>query len=374
MSQSASAKQPSSLNALAPEPGVELMALRREAAAGDAALLFPEPPRLSGLTSAGLAHEPACDLSARCQRNKEARVRIGSFRPRDWGVSLAGHVMAVALVLGIGAVFRMDRMLISESEPIEVTFGLGDLAGAVKRLNTTPGDTDSDPEALKSAQQLPQISKNAVLEAPSAANANELPLPEAPKVMATAKNQVTNTPNAAALDAPTPPPGAKILTPEEMARRLERETRKVGEKEREGARLKPGEGAKTEAIPAAPKALLEGGLPNMPVALMAGGDPSGRANASVASAYGQAARSHVRKWWNIPDVARFDPGIEVIVTFTVDVLGRVSRIKVAKASAEPAFDEVALKAIQEANPFPDLPKELSPRQAMRMRFSPKEIK
>ncbi|HEX5758408.1 MAG TPA: energy transducer TonB, partial [Thermoanaerobaculia bacterium] len=62
--------------------------------------------------------------------------------------------------------------------------------------------------------------------------------------------------------------------------------------------------------------------------------------------------SLIEAQWQRPAVG---DGVEAMIAFTIERDGRVSELEVAKSSGMNAFDLAALRAVQNASPFPRLP-------------------
>jgi TonB family protein len=189
------------------------------------------------------------------------------------------------------------------------------------------------------------------------------------------------TPTPAPTTAPTPSPvvervdpaAAKKMKLEELAKRLEKEQRAVGAKERAGTDKKTANDVfnRPTDIPINP---LGRDLPKPPSTLTQAGSLQGKAGLQVRNEYAQAAAMHMRKHWSLPDVMTFESKLEVVLGFDINGYGRIlGRVRVVKGSGNARFDEEAMKALEAAGPFPDLPKEMGQKLSLRMKFSPNSI-
>ena len=328
-----------------------------------------------------LTTEPSCDINAKSVRFK----LVSHTQKRPAGIDFASAIGMHGVIVGviIGSQFISDyapsKVL---EEPVEIAFGVEDPGAEKNKSEESP--VKQDVEALKTAQQLPQLPKNIALDVPAPPAPDQMPLPEVPTPQptlapATPPPKLSETPppkvaTAKPIDAKTPPPGVKKMTIEELARRTERENRKVGEQETDG-KVKGNE-KKATAPADLPKNPFEShsNLPTAPAAL-GQGIAEGSFSASANKDYAASATGYMRRHWNLPDFAEYDQDIEVTLQFSINVFGKVvGKISVKKSSGNPQFDLEAKKAIEAASPFPDLPQELSPNVTMTMRFSPKEVK
>jgi TonB family protein len=239
-------------------------------------------------------------------------------------------------------------------------------------------------EAQKTIQQLPQLPKSLTIDAATPAPvdnsmaqpdvAAQTPAPTAvPTVVETPKVVSTPVPTKVPVVEQVDPNAAKKMKLEELAKRLEKEQRAVGAKERQGTDKKTNNEVfkRPSDIPINP---LGRDIPKAPAALSQSGSLQGKAGAQVKSEYAIAAAMHMRRRWSLPDVMSFEPKLEVVLGFEINGFGKiVGRVRVVKGSGNSRFDEEAMKALEAAGPFPDLPKEMGQRLSLRMKFSPNSI-
>jgi TonB family protein len=169
------------------------------------------------------------------------------------------------------------------------------------------------------------------------------------------------------------PAAAKKMKLEELAKRLEKEQRAVGPKERAGTDKKTANDVfkRPTDIPVNP---LGRDIPKAPSVLSQAGSLQGKVGLQIKSEYAHAAAMHMRKHWSLPDVMSFEPKLEVVLGFDINGFGRIlGRVRVVKGSGNARFDEEAMKALEAAGPFPDLPREMGQKLSMRMKFSPNSI-
>ena len=294
------------------------------------------------------------------------------------------HVLLVAIAVAVSVFNPSTTHLLTEEVPVEVSFGFG---FEPRRTETAPDDkkTEAEVEALKTAEQLPQMAKNMAIEAPPP-DAKSMPLPEPvkPVVVEPVKKEtkVDNTAKAEAVQKNplkidrTPPPGVKTVSPEEYAKRLERENRKVGEKEQKGTRVDPDAGKNQAKSEIPPDPFAAKSIPDAPAGLGPAGSIDGqKVSLSARNDYAASATSHIRRYWQSSDFQNFELNLQVVVSFRVNAFGRIlGKAKVEKSSGNSLFDDEALQAVEAAVPFPELPEELSPSMPMRMKFSPRDIK
>ena len=360
-----------------------------------------EEPQLDGIATDGSVElaQPEIDVpfSARFMLDAEPRIDEVAFTHRlrvegldddgmgPWplGFSILWHALLVALVFGFVQLAEVrnpfDKNL---SEPIEVNFGLSmDLSRALP--DGKPADQRQDAEALKTAQQLPQLPKLLAVDVATPAPVdNSLAQPQAAPAtpIPTAVPTATQPPKVVATPTPGPvvqqqvdPAATKKLKLEELAKRLEKEQRTVGAKERAGVQ-KPSTNdtfKRPNDIPISP---LGRDIPKAPAALAQAGALTGKINQQVKNEYAQAAAMHMRKHWSLPDVLTFESRLEVVLGFEINNLGRImGRVRVVRGSGNARFDEEAMKALESAGPFPDLPKEMGSKISMKMKFSPQSI-
>ena len=82
----------------------------------------------------------------------------------------------------------------------------------------------------------------------------------------------------------------------------------------------------------------------------------------------------MKKHWSLPDVLSFESRLEVVLGFDINTAGKImGRVRVVRGSGNARFDEEAMKALEAAGPFPDLPKEMGSKLTLRMKFSPQSI-
>lgn len=359
---------------LATEPTFELTAAEMDAVPPDPSIDVPFSARFM------LDMEPRVDDLAFSQRLKVDVLEDDSLSPWPLGLSLLWHSLLVSVVLGFVQVSEIRKQFEpKESDPIEVSFGMSlDLNKALPDGKTATETVDA--EATKSAQQLPQLPKLLAIDAATPAPTDtSLAAPGSDAL----QPRVTPTPSNQSAEKASPTPGpmvdqvdpaaAKKMKLDELAKRLEKEQRKVGEKEKAGNKKTAASDVfkRPSDIPVSP---LGRDIPDAPKGLNQVGSIKGKVTQQVKSEYAQAAALHMRKHWSLPDVLIFESRLEVVLGFDINTRGRIlGRVKVVRGSGNAQFDEEAKKALEAAGPFPDLPKEMGSRLSLRMKFSPQSI-
>lgn len=331
-----------------------------------------------------LAPEPRIEDNSFTQRLRIDNVEDDGLGPWPLGFSILWHLVIFAMVFGFthfaDSTPSFDKNL---SDPIEVSFGLS-LDSGKALPDGKIADQKLEAEALKTIQQLPQLPKSLTIDAATPAPVdNSLANPEiaAQTPVPTAVPTATPAAKVVATPSPTPAPvvervdpnAAKKLKLEELAKRLEKEQRAVGPKERAGTDKKTANDVfkRPSDIPINP---LGRDIPKAPSSLTQAGSLQGKVGLQIRNEYAVAAAMHMRKHWNLPDVMSFEPKLEVVLGFEINGYGRIlGRVRVVKGSGNARFDEEAMKALEAAGPFPDLPKEMGQRLTMRMKFSPNNI-
>ena len=331
--------------------------------------------------------EPKVDLSSRTEKMKP---HLGSSIQVGWiniAYSLTAHLTVIGVGFSLVTLLSGPSLLKYEEEiPVEVNFGF-DLPN--RAVSTNPGkiaESETDQAASKTEQQLPQLPKQIAVDS-TLPQEQTLPPPEEakpevpsekvppPEKTETKKSEKKESP---ALVKETPPPGTKTLTPEELAKRIEKESRKVAKEEKKGSHKDEGEGRKQRPsdLPNSPfsdsKSLSD--LPSAP-SILPQGSKDGSLSTSAKSEYRSMVLNHIRRFWNLPDLGKFDPNLKTEIVVTVNVFGRIlGKPRVQKKSGDSDFDEAAFKVVLDSVPFPELPKELAPRLELTMLFTPKDIK
>ncbi len=331
-----------------------------------------------------LAPEPRIDESAFQHRLRIENLDDDGLGPWPLGFSILWHAVVFAVVFGFMQLSEVSNPFDKkESEPIEVAFGVSlDMSKALPDGKTA--EEKQDAEALKTIQQLPQLPKSLTLDAATPAPVdNSLAQPDvaAQTPAPTAVPTPVETPKVVSTPAPTKMPvveqvdpnAAKKMKLEELAKRLEKEQRAIGAKERQGTDKKTANDVfkRPNDIPINP---LGRDIPKAPSVLSQAGSLQGKVGMQIKSEYAHAAAMHMRKRWSLPDVMSFEPKLEVVLGFEINGFGKiVGRVRVVKGSGNARFDEEAMKALEAAGPFPDLPKEMGQRLSLRMKFSPNSI-
>jgi TonB family protein len=299
---------------------------------------------------------------------------------------LAIHVAGALLaVVGVDLSFLEKPR---EEQIVEVTFGLE----VPSRVNAAPQPKTVDPAAesppqpdqgTKLPEQLPQLPERFDINTKQPEPvAEDLPAPEQP----TELEQPVATPVAKPEPTPlpaTPAPNAIVaeerdkdarkIDMKDVIDRMKREDRKVADKDKEGPNKIPDSPlSKPSDLP--PNPLADAPIPNMPDALAPSGSLAGRKLAgSALEAYRTAALVHMKRNWNIPGVYSFSADIEAVAVVVVDLFGKIRSLEIDKSSGNVAFDEVVLKQIQAAEPFPDFPDDSARTQKIYMKFKPQSI-
>ena len=267
------------------------------------------------------------------RRQPGPALRGGSFPLFGVTVSAAGHVLtaaALVLLVGVWNQWNASKVYVVNLVPAVSVMGSPTSRSTVPSLPSRP--TISEPQRPASepvAKEAPAAPKPAELPQPRAASASRpvaLPRPgekELPPLMAAAERRST----PAAAPAPSEKPGTS-----------------------------------SEARTAVPPVPL--GRPD--------GSPAGVASLALEVSnfpftwYLQQVQRKVTEKWVQP-TRTTEPGLRVVVLFEIARDGQVTTSKVEQTSGNSWYDQSALRAIIEANPFPPLP-EGFPGQSLRVHF------
>ncbi len=324
--------------------------------------------------------EPMVDLTAQSMRWKVLDGGPGKVGFRHLLGSFALHGFVAGAVVGAGAFMGLQmRPEENEEQVVEIAFGFDVTSQSVSSAPARLGDSAADQEATKTEQQLPQLPKLLAVEsAPTDAQNMPLPPVEGAEEL---KKETENANTDAAADAKpalkeTPPPEVRALSAEELARRAERESRKVAKEEQAGTHSNPGSGraALPSDQPESPFSNNNVDVSALPDALPQG-SLQGKVDVSIKGEYTTSVFNHIRRLWNLPNTRAFDPNLKAEITFEVNAFGRLIGVpKVQTPSGDAEFDEVALQTVKDAVPYPELPKGLGPRQKMTHAFRPQDSK
>ena len=344
----------------------------------------PAPPSWDDSLRHATLREPSVDVTAGLARIPLRKANFGAFiHVPSFLLSLALHSLVIALT-----VYGIDLEFLRRAEDtaiVEVTFGV-EVPSQVRAQPPKPEDpkaqTPPQPdEGTKLPEQLPQLPERFDINTkPPEAEANDMPLPDDAKAEVPA---ATPTPSAATPPPATPDPKA-IAAPErdkdarkidinEVIERMKREDRKVADKDKDGANKIPDSPfAKPSDLP--PNPLAQETLPKMPETLVPSGSLAGRKLAgSALEAYKTSAMVHMKRNWNIPGVYQFPAGLEAVAVVVVDLFGKIRSLSIEKSSGNSAFDELVLKQIRAAEPFPDFPDNSVRTEKLYMKFNPQSI-
>jgi protein TonB len=103
-----------------------------------------------------------------------------------------------------------------------------------------------------------------------------------------------------------------------------------------------------------------------------GGSPAGTASLSLDVSdfpftyYLRQLQQKVSEKW-VPPAREAEPGNRVVVLFEIGRDGQVRATKIERSSGNAVYDQSALRAIMDANPFPPLPQEF-PAHSLRVHF------
>ena len=94
----------------------------------------------------------------------------------------------------------------------------------------------------------------------------------------------------------------------------------------------------------------------------------------VLKQYLSALYDRVQQYWALPEMRRWDAGLETVVVLTIRADGSVVRKIIEKKSKDPFFDQFVMKTLQKAVPLPRFPK-LMPQSSIEvgLRFRPGEL-
>jgi TonB family protein len=310
---------------------------------------------------------PGVDIDARSPRLKlhghEHRIR----RAPAMISSVLTHVVIAAIwTLSLEAGGFLRNKLVDENSVVEVSFGM-----AIQQQQTAPtqlnvGESQLDVEATKKESLLPQLTKSVAVEGQEKLP-DSMPLPaQSP----TAVPKQTPNPTPQPVVEATKPPGTKTLKVEDILRRMEREKRVVGAKEKEGTHQKGGKGVKDalSALPADPFATSGSVRSQVGV-----GSLDGRMSPS-ASAYQAMALNHLKRHWSLSDFQEYRPELLCRVEVQLNMFGKIQNVSVLSSSGNDNFDQEVIAAVRSADPFPDFSDEKIPRRILVLSFRPREVK
>lgn len=305
---------------------------------------------------------PVIDIgAANSLFSKEQRPRLFRWL-RCLGLSTVLHaalfICSLLLVNNCGS--NQLRDLPGDAVPVELVLGLpNSKMRAPKAVEQSP-ETEQ-PQATKIQEALPQLPK-------LIATDEAEPPPDSVAPMPTEKPtpEAKNTP----VQADEKKDGVR-LTKEELERRAEREQRERAKSDQEGQHKKdapdqPRAKDKLPENPFGPSALDELGDDRL---------PEGSVDGTVLDAnsgYGAKVGNHMRKFWHLPDLKSYDPGVKCSVLVQVAPNGRVLDFRIRTSSGDPDFDAQAQAAIQEADPFPAF--DASGPVTLELRFDPHNVR
>lgn len=260
-------------------------------------------------------------------------LSAGSFPLFGMTVSTVGHVVtitAVLLLAGVWGQWNASKVYVVNLVPAVSIMGSPLSRSTVPSLPPRPAVTEPQrqtPEAVAKA-------------APAAPKPADLPLPE---------------PRAAKRPPALPRPGEKELP--SLAASAERRSAATPAPARS-----ENPGSSTEARTSVPPIPL--GRPD--------GSPTGVASLALEVSdfpftwYLRLIQQKVTERWVQPSRTA-EAGLRVVVLFEIARDGQVTSPKVEKSSGNAWYDQSALRAVIEANPFPQLP-EGFPGQSLRVHF------
>jgi len=214
------------------------------------------------------------------------------------------------------------------------------------------------------------VAKNTELDIPVKEEKIDMPAPATPvpRPSPTATPRMTPTP-ALTKEQKTDPSTPK-LSPEELAKRMEKEQREVAQKNQNGKK----ESSQTqggESLPENPFGQED--VPEAPKGLGAG-DLQGKFTGNL-SGYALTLRNHMRRHWHLPDTDIYEKGMVAVAGFILDYRGHIveGSLRITLSSGQSAFDAAVLQAIEEAHPFPSPPASEPQRRTYQLKFSPKQV-
>lgn len=101
---------------------------------------------------------------------------------------------------------------------------------------------------------------------------------------------------------------------------------------------------------------------------------SGGSSSALEAQYYSSIFGHLHQYWSLPEFKQWDPQLLAVVVITIAQNGRVTDYNFQKRSGDRAFDQFVSRTIQEANPFPAIPRALKEKQlSLGLKFSPDQI-
>lgn len=348
----------------------------------------PSLPEQQSLRSKFMSLEPVCDVQSDNIRLPVRGHEKDNFPASASVVSVCAHGSLAVLLVASGHF----GWLFQKTEPIEmveVTFGLE--IPLQKRTNPKRSRDAVQPEpdqATKAREQLPQLPKRFEVESVTPPpQESEMPAP-ADKTGRRREDE-KKEPVARPASVPTPKKvpervvaserdkDAQKVKFDEVARRLEKEQRKVGESDKKGQKKKPIESVVPGGmdIPENPLAdPANAPLPDMPDTLAPTGSLLGRKLAGTAAeAYKTAAFVHMKRFWTLPDIVDFSSDLQTRAVIVVNVFGKILSVDIDQSSGNAAFDALVLEQIRKAEPFPDLPAGSAQDERIYLLFQPRMV-
>ncbi|PIE60101.1 MAG: hypothetical protein CSA32_00600 [Desulfobulbus propionicus] len=76
---------------------------------------------------------------------------------------------------------------------------------------------------------------------------------------------------------------------------------------------------------------------------------------SLALQYYASVKEHIKRFWQLTESRNWDPGLQAIVSFTINKNGDICNLQIEEKSGDPVFDQLAKKALLDAAPMPAIP-------------------
>lgn len=321
-----------------------------------------EPPEiLIDTTATKLSAEPECDVNPALPRFKLPPVKYSELSRKHFGYSIAAHFVLVLIGFLLSLIAPSTFNLDDEAIPVTMVFGTTDKDVAAKEI---AGATEEAPEATKVKETLPQLAKSIAVESKDPPPKDAMPPPDESRVKELPKESVL---------IPTPPPAVRTISAEEMAKRIEKENRKVGNETKDGKQDTADKGKKDlKYVPTLPPdPFSASNIPSAPPGLQ--GSVEGRVHAGARSSYEIKASGHLKRYWTVPNLVKFDPNIKAQLRFVVNRFGKiVGAVTVTKSSGDPEFDDQAIQGVRSAEPFPEFPAELPSTMTLNISLQPKD--
>ncbi len=293
----------------------------------------------------------------------------------DISLSILLHLGILGVIVGISFFTASKNKTLSY---VEVSFGLNENLVQTRQANSRKSP-DGEQTALKTKEDLPQLTKNSAPKAKTELSKDSDALKLQTKTKEPIPKPIPKPKENKAIkeEAKTVAKKSGELEKKDFLKRKEEDLRKEGKQKQIGKKTptpaaKPGQKKSLDDLPRSPFETVK--TENAVADTAPTGQEDGKSLKAV-NAYKIYLRAQLKRHWDLPDISKFSSSLITIVSFTVNEYGYLNgEPTVMESSHNPEFDSKVIEAVAATFPVSNPPpKDVLPPQTFLAKYNSKDI-